>query len=180
MQEHITVIGNIASVPERRQTSRGDVIASFRLATNDRRFDEATNSWVDGVTNFYDVSAFRSLGEHALASLQRGQRIVVTGRFRLREWEAQGKRGVAAEIVADGLGPDLRFGTATFARRIGGSSGGAEAAPDAGGSTAHDASTDRDGGYAAVGTTPEPALATAWAAPGSAPSGGGADDDTPY
>jgi single-strand DNA-binding protein len=41
----------------------------------------------------------------------------VTGRFRLREWETEAKKGVSAEIDADALGHDLLWGTSVFERR---------------------------------------------------------------
>lgn len=113
MNEHITVVGNIANEPERRSLPDGGAIVNFRVAaTAQRRQDDGT--WVDAHTNWYSVSAYRRLAEHALGSLHRGQRVIVSGRFRLRPWESNGKQGVAAEIDADALGPDLLFGTATF------------------------------------------------------------------
>ncbi|SBS70729.1 single-stranded DNA-binding protein [uncultured Microbacterium sp.] len=113
MNDRITVVGNIASVPERRQTGTGVPVAKFRLATSQRHRD-AQGVWVDGDTNFYSVSAYRQLAEHALASLQRGQRVIVTGGFKLRTWEVGEKRGTEAEIDADALGPDLQWGTSVF------------------------------------------------------------------
>lgn len=113
MNDRITVIGNIASVPERRQTGTGIPVAHFRLATSQRHRD-AQGVWVDGETNFYSVSAYRQLAENALASLQRGQRVIVTGSFRLRTWEVGEKKGTAAEIDAEALGPDLQWGTSRF------------------------------------------------------------------
>ncbi|MFT4135903.1 single-stranded DNA-binding protein [Microbacterium sp.] len=116
MSDHITVIGNIATEPERRQTSTGVPVISFRLASSQRRFDARSGQWVDGATNWYTVSAFRRLAEHALVSLHKGQRIVVTGSLKLREWETSTKKGLEAEIDADGIGHDLLWGTSTFQR----------------------------------------------------------------
>lgn len=114
MSDHITVIGNIATEPERRQTSTGVCVMSFRLASTQRHRDDRTGQWVDGSTNWYTVSAFRQLAEHALESLQKGQRVIVTGKLRLRSWETSAKKGLDVEIDADGLGHDLRWGTSTF------------------------------------------------------------------
>ena len=116
MKAQITIVGNIGADPERRQTAAGVTVASFRVACTDRRFDEKTGAWVDAGVSWYRVSAFRGLGEHALASLHRGERVVVTGRFRLREWQAGDKRGMEAEIDADALGHDLLWGSTTFHR----------------------------------------------------------------
>lgn len=116
MSDTITITGNVATDPEKRETTAGVAVASFRLASKQRRFDRNTGMWVDGVTNWYSVSVFRRLGEHAYLSLRRGDRVVVTGRLRLREWEAGGKRGWSAEIEADALGHDLLWGTTVFTR----------------------------------------------------------------
>lgn len=113
MNDRITVIGNVATVPERRQTGSGVPVARFRLATSQRHRDDS-GAWVDGHTNFYSVSAYRQLAEHALASLQRGQRVIVTGAFKVRSWEVGDKKGTEAEIDADALGPDLQWGTSVF------------------------------------------------------------------
>lgn len=117
MSEKISIVGNIAGVPERRDLPRGGSVTSFRVAVTHRRYDQAASTWVDDYTNWYTVSAFRALGEHAYRSLAKGDRVVVSGRFRLREWEAGGRKGVSAEIDADALGHDLLWGTSTFERR---------------------------------------------------------------
>lgn len=119
MPDTITVTGNIAADPEQRPLNSGGTVTSFRLASTHRRLDRERNEWVDAYTNWYNVSAFRALGEHAFASFRRGDRVVVTGRFRLREWDTGTKRGVSAEIDAEALGHDLLWGTSTFVRAAG-------------------------------------------------------------
>lgn len=116
MTEYITIVGNIAGDPERRALPSGEPIARFRVAaTTQKRGDDGV--WVDAHTSWYTVSAFRRLGEHALASLRRGQRVIVTGRFRVRTWDnPNGTRGTEAEIDADAVGHDLLFGTTSFQR----------------------------------------------------------------
>lgn len=116
MADHITVVGNVATAPERRTLTGGGSVVSFRLATTERRRDAATGTWTDGHTNWFRVSAYRALGDNVLASFQKGERIVVTGRYRLRTWDTAGTPGHEAEIDADALGHDLRWGTSSFAR----------------------------------------------------------------
>lgn len=115
MSDRITVVGNVATTPERRRTASGVTVISFRLATNHRRRD-ANGQWVDSATNWYTVSGYRALAEHALASFVKGQRVIVTGALRVRDWESNGKHGREAEIDADALGHDLLWGTTMFAR----------------------------------------------------------------
>lgn len=114
MSDSITVTGNITE-PELRRTSGGISVLSFRIASTHRVFDKTQEKWVEGSTSWYSVSAFRSLADHAFASLKKGQRVVVHGRLKLREWEnGSGARGFTAEIEADSLGHDLLWGTSAF------------------------------------------------------------------
>jgi single-strand DNA-binding protein len=116
MSETITVTGNIATEPEQRVVRGDEKVTSFRIAATRRRFDEQTRSWVDVYTNYYSVSAFRALGLNAYTALRKGQRVIVTGRLRVKEWDNGTKQGVTAEIDADGIGHDLLFGVTTFER----------------------------------------------------------------
>jgi len=116
MSELITVTGNLAADPERRSTAGGDAVVAFRIGSTQRRYDKESNSWVDAYTNWYHVSAFRTLAEHALQSLRKGDRVIVTGTLRLRTWENDSRSGVSADIDAHAVGPDLRWGTTVFTR----------------------------------------------------------------
>jgi len=117
MSETITVAGNLAADPERRTTAGGDAVVSFRVGSTQRRLDKDTGQWVDAYTNWFHVSAFRSLAENALLSLRKGDRVIVTGTLRLRTWENDSRSGVTADIDAAAIGPDLRWGTTVFTRR---------------------------------------------------------------
>ncbi|MFJ6652508.1 single-stranded DNA-binding protein [Microbacterium sp. NPDC091313] len=114
MTEIITVTGNVATEPERRTLPGGASVTSFRVASTHRRFDRASGAWVDQYTNWYSVSAFRALGEHAHSSLHRGDRVIVVGRMHLREWDNGTRAGTSADIDADAIGPDLLFGTTVY------------------------------------------------------------------
>lgn len=118
MPDIITITGNLAEDP-RRFTGGGVCITTFRVASQQRRFDRATQQWVDADTNWYSVSAYRSLAENAHASLHKGDRVVVSGRLRLRPWDNGTKKGIAVEIDADAVGHDLLWGTTTFSRTAG-------------------------------------------------------------
>lgn len=114
MPDAITLTGNIATPPELRHGPDGLTITSFRLASTERRFDRATGSWVDGHTNWYAVSLFRGLADNAYRSLKKGDRVILSGRLRLRRWESGEKRGLAVEVDADAIGHDLRWGTTQY------------------------------------------------------------------
>ncbi|MEJ1155637.1 MULTISPECIES: single-stranded DNA-binding protein [Microbacterium] len=116
MQDTITIRGNLAADPEQRRISTGDTVTSFRVGTTARRRDKATGEWTDDETNWYQVSAFRTLGEHVFASLRKGHPVIVSGRLRLRTWESSTGKGMSADIEADAVGHDLRWGSTVYTR----------------------------------------------------------------
>lgn len=123
MTDLIAVTGNVTASPVLHTTGGGIPMVTFGLASTERRFEDG--AWQDGHTNFYNVSAFRALAEHAFASLAKGQRVVAVGRLRVRRWEAAGRTGTSVDLEASSLGPDLKFGVASFRKH------GAAAAYDA-------------------------------------------------
>ncbi|MFD5225625.1 single-stranded DNA-binding protein [Microbacterium sp. NPDC058342] len=123
----VTIAGNIGNDPVKNETRGGKPVINFRVATSSGYFDQRTGAWVEGNTNWYAVSAFGYLAEHAKASLRRGDPVIVSGRLRVKEWEANGKKGIDVEIVADAIGHDLNRGTSAFVRRP--KAGGADQAP---------------------------------------------------
>lgn len=116
MSDHITIVGNIAGDPRHTHTPSGIPITTFRVASAPRRFDRTTEKWVDGETSWFSVSAFRALALNAAASLQRGERVIVSGRLRIRNWESGERSGTTAEIDAEAIGHDLLWGTSRFER----------------------------------------------------------------
>ena len=116
MSDTITITGLIATTPRHVVTSEGLPITSFRLASSQRRFDKATGTWVDASTNWYTVTAFRTLAVNAYASLNKGDRIVVVGRLKIRDWQTDDRTGTNVEIEAETLGHDLFWCTAEATR----------------------------------------------------------------
>ncbi|WP_341974915.1 single-stranded DNA-binding protein [Microbacterium sp. LWO13-1.2] len=116
MTDTLTIVGNVATDPVLGRTPSGIPVTNFRVASSQRRFDNATQQWVETSTNWYSIAAFRQLAEHAKASLRSGDSVIVTGRLKIRNWEANGKHGTSVDIDADTIGHDLRWGTAAYAR----------------------------------------------------------------
>lgn len=116
MSDQITLTGIVATPPKHIVTGEGLPITSFRLASTQRRFDRTEQKWVDADTNWYTVTAFRALATNAIGSILKGQRVLVTGRLRIRDWESGEKSGTTIEVDADALGHDLVFGTSSFTR----------------------------------------------------------------
>lgn len=148
----VTFAGNIGNDLIKNETRAGKPVVNFRVATSSGYFDQRTGAWVEGNTNWYAVAAFGRLAEHAAASLHRGDAVIVSGRLRVKEWEANGKKGVDVEIVADAIGHDLNSGTSAFARRPKtaasdqgrAASDGAGQKPDQSASLSADTPTDED------------------------------------
>ncbi|HET8780227.1 MAG TPA: single-stranded DNA-binding protein [Agromyces sp.] len=123
MTDNITVTGAVGNDPRLHVTNQGLAIASFRLASTRRYFDRTKGTWEDGETNWYTVSGFRQLAHNTMASVHKGERVVVHGRLRVRAWENGGKSGTSVEIEADSIGHDLMWGTTTLTKvRAGGGS----------------------------------------------------------
>ena len=110
----ITLVGNLTRDPELRFTANGRAVASFGIAVG-RRY-QVNGEWQEQ-TSYFNVTAWGDLGENAAASLSKGTRIVVTGRLEQREYTTrEGDKRAAIDVIADELGPSLRWATAQVER----------------------------------------------------------------
>lgn len=106
----ITIVGNVTREPELRFTPSGQANTRFGLAVN-RRWQDRAGEWQEAVS-FFDVVVWREMAENVSTSLQKGSRVIVTGRLEQRSYETQDnqKRSVV-EVIADEVGPSLRWAT---------------------------------------------------------------------
>lgn len=118
MTDTITITGLVATPPRHIITAEGLAVTSFRLASNLRRFDRTRNEWVDAGTNWYTVSTYRQLALNVVGSVHKGDRVLVTGRLRIREWGDGDKKGVNIDLDAVALGHDLGWGKSSFVRSV--------------------------------------------------------------
>ena len=118
MSDIVTLTGLVATTPRHLTTSEGLAITSFRLASSQRRFDRAQQKWIDADTNWYTVSAFRALATNSAVSVVKGDRVIVSGRLRIRDWENTDRSGTTVEIEADSIGHDMFWGTSAFTRVV--------------------------------------------------------------
>jgi single-strand DNA-binding protein len=167
----ITVIGNLTDDPELRFTPSGAAVAKFRIASTPRTLDRTSGEWKDGEPLFLACSVWRQVAENVAESLQRGARVIVSGRLRQRSYETrEGEKRTVIELEVDEIGPSLRYATAKvqkMSRSGGGSGGGGFGASNGGGS----AGSAGGGGFA------DDPWATAAPAGGS---GGNFDDEPPF
>ncbi len=133
----VTIVGNLTRDPELRYTPSGAATCQFGLAVN-RRWQNKTNNEWEEATSFFNVVAWRELAENIGESLQKGSRVLVTGRLEQRSWDTpDGEKRSVVEVIADEVGPSLRWATAQVVRNerrsgpeAGGVSGGARSASD--------------------------------------------------
>lgn len=126
----VTLIGNCTRDPELRYTNSGLQVVGFGVAINQRRRNPDTGQWEDGDTSFFDITCFRELAENVAESVSKGTRVIVSGTLRQRSWQTDdGDRRSKVEVIADEVGPSLRWATADIekvGRSGGGFSGGAQ------------------------------------------------------
>jgi single-strand DNA-binding protein len=166
----ITIIGNLVADPELRFTSSGQPVAQFRVASTPRTRDQATGEWKDGESLFLTCSVWRQAAENVAESLQRGMRVIVSGRLRQRSYETkEGEKRTVYEVEVDDVGPSLRNASAKVNRatRSGGQGGGFGGGNQGGGG-----GQQGGGGYSGQGSQ---GGGDPWAS-----DGGGYSDEPPF
>ncbi|MEU4092024.1 single-stranded DNA-binding protein [Streptomyces sp. NPDC026673] len=109
----LTLAGNLVDDPELRFTPAGHAVAKFRVASTPRTFDKQANEWKDGESLFLTVSCWRKLAENVTESLQRGARVIVTGRLTQRSYDdREGIKRTVYEVEADDVAASLQRATA--------------------------------------------------------------------
>jgi single-strand DNA-binding protein len=104
---NVTVSGNLTREPELRHTSNGgQSVCSIRIAHNDR-YKDASGDWTDRAS-YFDVSIWAGLGEWVAGNVAKGQKVVVSGRLKWREWGEEGNKRQAVDISADSVIPIAR------------------------------------------------------------------------
>ena len=130
----ITVIGNLTDDPELRFTPSGAAVAKFRVASTPRFMDKASGEWKDGEPLFLSCTVWRQAAENVAESLQRGARVIVSGRLRQRSYETrEGEKRTVIELEVDEIGPSLRYATAKVQKMSRSSGGGGFGASGGGG-----------------------------------------------
>ena len=147
MDNTVTLVGNLTKDPELRYTTGGRGVASFGLAVN-RRY-QVNGEWQEQVS-FFNVVAWADLGENAAASLHKGNRVMVTGRLEQRSYDTrEGEKRNITEVIADDLGPSLRWAQAQVERI-------SRDSADGGGFSGGGGGNSGGGGAARPATPPDP------------------------
>jgi single-strand DNA-binding protein len=177
----ITVVGNLTDDPELRFTPSGAAVAKFRVASTPRTLDRASGEWKDGEPLFLSCNVWRQAAENVAESLQRGARVIVSGRLRQRSYETrEGEKRTVIELEVDEIGPSLRYATAKvqkMSRSSGGGGFGASGGGDGGQRDGGQRSSSSGGGGG--GTYADDPWASATPAAGGG-SGSSFDDEPPF
>jgi single-strand DNA-binding protein len=170
----ITVVGNLVADPELRFTPSGQPVATFRVASTPRIRDNASGDWKDGDSLFLSCNVWRQAAENVAESLQRGMRVIVTGRLRQRNYETkEGEKRTVYEVEVDDVGPSLRNASAKVNRASRGSGEGGFGGGNRGGGNG-----SYSGGQGSSGSGSSPSRnEDPWA---SDTSGGGYSDEPPF
>lgn len=141
MDNTITIVGNLTRDPELRYTPTGTAQCNVGVAVNRVWTDRQTNERKENVS-FFNVVLWREMAENAGECLAKGMRVIVTGRLEQRTWETQeGEKRNVVEIIADEIGPSIRWATAEVKRnerRGGDFDGGGGGASRGGGGQSND------------------------------------------
>lgn len=95
----LTIIGNLTKSPELRHTQDGTPVCGFTVAVNRPK----TKNNQDPGADYFNVSAWRTLGENCAKFLEKGKKVCVVGRISLRTWENEGKHGASLEVLANDI-----------------------------------------------------------------------------
>jgi single-strand DNA-binding protein len=120
MSAPITLIGRIGTEPEIKFGQAGNAVLKFRVVTNARR--QVDGKWEDVDTSWWSVTAFRQLAENLAESIKKGDTVIVVGKIKQRTYETpQGEKHSIVEVLAESVGPDLRWAVAQVkkAERVG-------------------------------------------------------------
>jgi single-strand DNA-binding protein len=114
----VPIVGTVLTQPERRIVEKTNApVTSFRLVMNYRRFDKASEQWIDYALFRIRVHCWRRLAEHVYSSLKVGEPVIVIGRIFTREWRSDtGELRVYYEMEADTVGHDLSRGVGAFTK----------------------------------------------------------------
>ena len=150
----VVVTGNLTRDPELRHTPGGTPVCKLRIAVNTRR-KSGDGNWEDK-PNYFDVTVWGAQGENCSTYLVKGRPVAISGRLEWREWEGEGGKRQAVEIIAE---------TVQFLGSRDGSGGGGNGS---------------GGGGFTGGDSGLPADTSDFDSPAPASVGSASDDDIPF
>lgn len=100
MYNKVQLIGNLGKDPELRFTTSEAAVATFPLATSEKRKNK--DGGIDEKTEWHKIVTWRSLAEHCHNYLQKGRLVFVEGKIQTRSYDDRdGNKRYVTEIIAD-------------------------------------------------------------------------------
>lgn len=121
----IFILGNLTRDPELRQTTTGQSVCSFGVATNSFFTDKSGQK--QKRAEFHNVVVWGRQAEIANQFLKKGSSVLVEGRLQTRSWQdQQGQTHKTAEIISE----RIQLGPKSGASQTGGSQSGSASVND--------------------------------------------------
>lgn len=115
MSAPITLVGRLGADPDLKFGQSGKAVVRLRVVTNSRR--QVDGQWKDVDATWWSVVAFGPLAEQATENLSKGSAVIVVGKAKESEWtDKEGNQRKSIEVMADSLGPDLRWASGGITR----------------------------------------------------------------
>src|SRR6266851_508724 len=117
----VLLLGNVGKDPEIRSTTGATLVATFGLATADRRKDQQGN-WQD-TTEWHNIVVYGRTAEIVRDYVKKGKELFIEGKIQSRSWDDKetGQKKYRTEIIVNEL---TLLGGASGGRSEGGSTGG--------------------------------------------------------
>jgi len=117
MSTPITLVGRLGADPDVKFTTAGKSLATLRVCTSARKFDKDSGKWSDVDETWWSVVAFAPLSDNVAETLRKGSSVIVVGKARESSWtDKDGNPRKSIEVVADAIGPDLRWASGGITR----------------------------------------------------------------
>ena len=102
MINKVILVGNVGADPEVRALDGGAKVARIRLATTERIYNKEKNETKE-LTEWHSITLWRGLAEVVDKYIRKGAQIYIEGKLRTSEYEKNGVKCYATEIVAEEL-----------------------------------------------------------------------------
>ena len=103
MSNHITIHGKIGQEPELRFGGSGTAVLNFSVADTYGKDEKKKTTW-------HNITAFGQLAENVANSLNKGDTVIVTGRYEQEEFtKKDGTKGKSVKLIAEEIGASCRW-----------------------------------------------------------------------
>jgi len=131
----VTFVGNVTQQPELRYSQAGKPWATFSVAVNEYGKDKSGEKTEH--TSFFNCKLFGDAAENFCESVEKGNRVMVTGTLKMEKWtNKDGEEKTSPTVYVDEVGVSLRWAKAAITRIAGNGGNNAGRVPAAAGAPA--------------------------------------------